>query len=70
MCLTILLVKYVGYTNSNLDCSFLGMVRPIEQAPIHLSLEKIVAFVGHEVQMEVDDNNLLIVDDPQGILDK
>ncbi len=42
------------------------MVRPIYYAPFSLSL----AYAGHKVLMEIDNNILLIVGDPQGILDK
>ncbi len=34
--------------------SFPGMIRPLEQAPIHLPMDKVVAHSGHEVLM-VDD---------------
>jgi hypothetical protein len=46
------------------------MVRPIEKAPICLSLEEVTVRASHEVMMEVDDNILLIVGDPHGILDQ
>jgi hypothetical protein len=45
------------------------MVRPIDKASVCLSSEKVVVRAGHEVLMEVDDNILLSVGDPQGILD-
>ncbi len=32
------------------------------------SLEEVAMHAGHEVLMEVGDNNMLIVGDPQGIL--
>jgi hypothetical protein len=35
-----------------------------------MSLEKVTVCAGHEVLMEVHDNFLLIVGDPQGILDE
>jgi hypothetical protein len=46
------------------------MVRPIEKASIHLFLKEVLVHIGRKVMMEVDDNILLIVDDPQGILDE
>jgi hypothetical protein len=45
------------------------MVRPKEKALIQLSSEEVPVHVGHKVLMETDDNILLIVADPQGILD-
>ncbi len=47
--------------------SFLGMVRLIEYASVHLPMEEVAVHAGREVLMEVDDNILLIVGDPQGI---
>jgi hypothetical protein len=44
------------------------MVGPKDYAPICLSLEEVTVRAGHEVLTEVDDNNVLIVGDPQGIL--
>ncbi len=38
------------------------MLRPIELAPIDLSLEEVSAQAGHKVFMEVDDNISLLVD--------
>jgi hypothetical protein len=46
------------------------MVRPIEKAPICLSLEEVTVRAGHKVLMEVDDNISLIVGNPQGISDQ
>ena len=37
-----------------LQPSFPGMIRPLEQAPIHLSMDKVAVHSGHEVLM-VDD---------------
>jgi hypothetical protein len=42
------------------------MDKPIEQSPIHLSLEEVAVRAGHKVLMEVDDNILPIVAEPQG----
>jgi len=39
-------------------------------SPIYLSLEKVALHTGQNVWMEVDDNILLIVFDPQGTLDQ
>jgi hypothetical protein len=50
------------------QASFPQIIRPIEWAPICLSLEGVAAHGGHEVLMEVNDKSLLIVGDPQGIL--
>ncbi len=50
--------------------SFLGMVRQIEQATIHLFLEEVAVCADHKVSGEVGDNFLLIVGDPQGIIDQ
>ncbi len=46
------------------------MVRPLEYSPIHLSLEEVTVHAGHKVLMEVDDNTLLIIGNPRGILDQ
>jgi hypothetical protein len=46
------------------------MNRPIEQMPIHMSLEKVDVCAGHNVQMEVDDNISPIVVNPHGIFDQ
>jgi hypothetical protein len=45
------------------------MVRPIEWAPICLSLEEVTMLAKHEVLMEVG-NILLIVGHAQGILEQ
>ncbi len=45
------------------------MARSIEQALIHLSFEEVAAKAGRKVLIVFDDNILLIVGDPQGILD-
>jgi hypothetical protein len=45
------------------------MNRPIEQASISKTFEEVTGCVGHEVLMEVDGCMMLIVGDPQGILD-
>jgi hypothetical protein len=44
------------------------MVRPIELAPIHVSLEEAAALADQEVLMVVDNNILMIVGDPRGII--
>jgi hypothetical protein len=49
--------------------SFPEMVWSIEWHPIHPYLEDVIILAGHEVLMEVDDYILLIVGNPQGILD-
>ncbi len=46
------------------------MVRPIEWAPIHLSLEDVVGRAGLEVLAEDDQYISLIVGDPHGVLDQ
>jgi len=46
------------------------MNRPMEQVPIHMSLEKVDVRAGHDVRMEVDDNISLIVVNPHGIFDQ
>ncbi len=46
--------------------SFLGMVKPVEQAPICMCLEEVAMYAGHKVLMVVD---LYIVGDPLDILD-
>ncbi len=46
--------------------SFPIMVRPIEKAPISLSLEQVAVRAGHEVLTNISQ----IVSDPQGILDQ
>jgi hypothetical protein len=38
----------------------------IDCAPLHMSLEEVTVNAGHEILMEVDDNSVPIVDDPQG----
>ena len=50
--------------------SFLSMVKPVEQAPICLSLEEVEVHAGHEGLMEVDYIILLNVGNPQDILDQ
>jgi hypothetical protein len=50
--------------------SFPRMVRPIEWPPIWQTLEEFGMCAVHKDLMEVDDNILLIVVDPQGILDQ
>ncbi len=49
--------------------SFSGKVTPIEEAPICLSLEDVTEGAVHKVLMVVGDNILLIVVNPQRILD-
>jgi hypothetical protein len=49
---------------------FLGMVRLVALAPFCLSFEEKTVRVGNKVLMEVDDNILLNVADPQGIIEK
>jgi len=46
------------------------MVRPMEKAPICLSLEEVTVRASHEVIIKVGDNILLIVGVPLGILDQ
>ena len=46
------------------------MNRPMEQMPIHMSLEKVDVRVGHNALMEVDDNISPIVVNPHGIFDQ
>ncbi len=41
---------------------------PSGQGSIHLSLEEVVAHADHEVLMEIENNSVMIVGDPQGIL--
>ncbi len=50
--------------------SFVRMIRPIEKAPICLSLEKVALCAANEVLVEVDDNILLIVGNSWRILDQ
>jgi hypothetical protein len=50
--------------------SFLRIIRPIEYAPICLSIKEVAVCAGRKVSMEVDDNILLIVGDPQLIFDQ
>jgi hypothetical protein len=45
------------------------MVRPKEYALICLSLEEVAVRAGYKVLVKVDNNILLIVGNPQGILD-
>jgi hypothetical protein len=45
-----------------------GIIKLINKPLIHLSLEKVAAYADHEVIVEVDDNIVLIVGNPQGIL--
>jgi len=47
--------------------SYLGIVRPIDEAPICLSEEEVIVHAGLEVLLEVD-NSLLIDGNPWGIL--
>ncbi len=42
----------------------------IEKAHIHMSLEQVTMRAGRKVLMYVDNNILLIVGDPQGILNQ
>jgi hypothetical protein len=46
------------------------MVKPINYAQIYLSLEDITVYAGYKVLMEINDNSVLIVGDPYGILDQ
>ncbi len=48
--------------------NFPRIVRPIDQAPICLSLEEVSVCADHQVLLEVDDNSGLIVGDLKGIL--
>ncbi len=50
--------------------SFPRIIRPIEYAPIRLSMKEVAVCAGRKVSMEVDDNILLIVGDPQLIFDQ
>ncbi len=43
------------------------MARPIHQAPIHPAMVEVAVRAGHDILMEVDDNNALIVGTTQGI---
>jgi hypothetical protein len=49
--------------------SYPRMVGRIEYALIHLSLVDVAACAGHKGLMGFNENILLIVGDPQGILD-
>jgi len=40
------------------------MVRPIDLSPYLSVLKEIVVGAGHEVLVEIDDNSLLIVENP------
>jgi hypothetical protein len=40
----------------------------MENDHIYLSLEEVAMHAGHQVLMKVDDNILLIVSNPQGVL--
>jgi hypothetical protein len=42
------------------------MAGTIDYALLHVSLEEVAVHAGHEILMEVDDNSVPIVDDPQG----
>jgi hypothetical protein len=44
------------------------MFKPIVYATAHLSLEKAAVHADYEDSMEVDDNNVLVVGNPQGFL--
>jgi hypothetical protein len=44
------------------------MVRPIDLTVIYMSLEDVSVCAGLKVLMEVENNSVLIVFDPQGIL--
>ncbi len=46
------------------------MVRPIEQAPVHLLFEDVAVRGGHKVLIEVDNDISMNASDRQGILDK
>jgi hypothetical protein len=48
--------------------SFHGMVRPIDEDPICLSLEEVTVRAGHKFLVNIDVNNVPIVGHPQGIL--
>jgi hypothetical protein len=45
-----------------------GIIKLINKATIHLSREEVGVYADHEVIVEVDDNIVLIVGNPQGIL--
>jgi hypothetical protein len=44
------------------------MVRPIDKAPVYLSLEEVAVCVGRNILVEVDGKSVLIVGNLQGIL--
>jgi hypothetical protein len=44
------------------------MARPIDEAPISMFLEEVTVHGAHEVLMEVDNINGLIVGDLQGVV--
>ncbi len=44
------------------------MARPIDKAPISMSLEEVTVHAAHEVLMEVDNVNGLIVGDLEGVV--
>ncbi len=46
------------------QASFPRVVKPIDYAAIRLSLEGVAVLPGHKVLMDVDDNGVLIVDNP------
>ncbi len=48
--------------------SFPRMARPIDEAPISMFLEEVTVHGAHEVLMEVDNINGLIVGDLQGVV--
>ncbi len=51
-----------------LQMSFSAMVRPIDLAPVCLSLVEVAVRADHKVLIKVDYNCALIFSDPQGIL--
>ncbi len=44
------------------------MFKPIDKAPISMFLEEVTVHAAHEVLMEVDNANALIVGDLQGVV--
>ncbi len=45
------------------------MVRPIDKAPVYLPLEEVAVCVGRNILVEVVGKSVLIVGNPQRILD-
>ncbi len=58
------ILGYIGFFLAKLP----RMFKPIVYATAHISLDKAAVHASYEDSMEVDDNNILVVDNPQGIL--